>query len=88
MKIKQNESMFNDPLYVIKTRLSFSIYFLLDFTAHKVNLQNFYVNELTKWFVFEAVQSQFVFIMYKTLGYSLVSLYLIKHSCSFIKQYF
>ena len=56
MKIKQNESMFNDPLYVIKTRLPFSIYFLLDFTAHKVNLQNFYVNELTKWFVFEAVQ--------------------------------
>ena len=25
-------------------------------SSHKVNLQNFYVNELTKWFVFEAVQ--------------------------------
>ena len=24
--------------------------------SHKVNLQDFYVNELTKWFVFEAVQ--------------------------------
>ena len=24
--------------------------------SHNVNLQNFYVNELTKWFVFEAVQ--------------------------------
>ena len=24
--------------------------------SHKVNLQNVYVNELTKWFVFEAVQ--------------------------------
>ena len=23
--------------------------------SRKVNLQNFYVNELTKWFVFEAV---------------------------------
>ena len=32
---------------------------LLDFTAHtsnKVNFQIFYVNELTKWFVFEAVE--------------------------------
>ena len=26
-------------------------------------------------------------VQYKTLGYCLVSLYLIKHSCSFIKQY-
>ena len=56
----------------------------------KLNLQNFYVNELTKWFAFEAVQytRSSYFIGYKTLGYRLVSLYLIKHSiCSFIKQY-
>ena len=39
--------------------------------SHKVNLQNFYVSELTKWFVFEAVQKH----------------KLIKHSCSFIIQY-
>ena len=26
------------------------------YDSHKVNLQNFYVNELTKLFVFEAVQ--------------------------------
>ena len=26
------------------------------YDSHKVNLQNFYVNELMKWFVFEAVQ--------------------------------
>ena len=58
-------------------------------SSHKVNLQNFYVNELTKWFVFEAVQQtrSSCFIRYKTLGYRLVSLYLIKHSCSFIIQY-
>ena len=39
-------------------RLPFSMYFLVDFTAHmhKVILQDFYANELTKWFVFEAVQ--------------------------------
>ena len=31
--------------------------FLVGFSgSHKVNLQNSYVNELTKWFVFEAVQ--------------------------------
>ena len=26
------------------------------YSSHKVNLQKFYVNELTKWYVFEAVQ--------------------------------
>ena len=30
--------------------------FLPGFYGSQVNLQNFYVNELTKWFVFEAVQ--------------------------------
>ena len=50
--------MFNDVFICDKERLPFSINFFLGFTAHmhKVNLQNFYVNELTKWFVFEAVQ--------------------------------
>ena len=33
------------------------------------------------------INSHFVFYQYKTLGYRLVSLYLIKHSCSFIIQY-
>ena len=26
------------------------------YRSHNVNLQNVYVNELTKWFIFEAVQ--------------------------------
>ena len=40
-----------------KERLPFLIEFLPGFYgSHKVNLQTFYVNELTKWFVFEAVQ--------------------------------
>ena len=26
------------------------------YDSHKMNLQNIYVNELTEWFVFEAVQ--------------------------------
>ena len=38
-----------------KARLPFSIYFLLDFTAHTRSIfKIFKVNELTKWFVFEA----------------------------------
>ena len=39
--------------------------------SHKVNLQNCYVNELTKWFVFEAVQKtrSSCFIRFKILGY-------------------
>ena len=34
----------------------FDIFLAGFYGSHKVNLQNFYVNELTKWFVFEAVQ--------------------------------
>ena len=56
--------------------------------SHKVNLQNFDVNGLTKWFVFESIQytCSSCFIRYKTLGYRLVSLYRIKHSWSFTIQ--
>ena len=37
--------------------LAFFKTFLAGFySSHNVNLQNFYVNELTKWFVFEAIQ--------------------------------
>ena len=40
-----------DTLQEMNTFLAGSVY-----GSHKVNLQTFYVNELTKWFVFEAVQ--------------------------------
>ena len=75
-------------VYGAKDTLSVFDKFLAE--LNKLNLQNFCVNDLTKWFVFEAVQytRSSCFIRYKTLGYPLVSLYLIKHySCSFIKQY-
>ena len=50
--------MFNDVIKCDKERLQFSINFFLDFTAQtrSCNLQNIYVKELTKWFVFEALQ--------------------------------
>ena len=49
--IKQKKYMFNETLAV------FDIFLAGFYGSHKVNLQlNVYVNELTKWFVFEAVQ--------------------------------
>ena len=42
-----------------KERLAFSINFFLVFTSYTKSIftsMNFYINELTKWFVFEAVQ--------------------------------
>ena len=42
-------SVFKDTLTVFDKFLSPGFY-----GSHKVNLQKFYVNELTKWFVFEA----------------------------------
>ena len=75
-----------------KARLPFSIYFLLDFTVHtrsifkmftSMNLRN---GSFLKPFNKLAVRV-LSGIKHLTLGYRLVSLYLIKHSCSFIKQY-
>ena len=50
--------MFNDVFICDKERLPFSINFFLDFTVHTRSIITIfsYVNELTKWFVFEAVQ--------------------------------
>ena len=49
--------MFNDVFICDKNTLAVFDIFLAEFySSHKVNLQNFCVNELTKWFVFEAVQ--------------------------------
>ena len=57
MKIKQKKCMFNDIFKCDKNTLAIFDTFLAGFYgSHKVNLQNVYVNELTKWFVFEAVQ--------------------------------
>ena len=59
MKIKQKKYMFNKCLVFIcdkDTLAVFDIFLAGFYGSHKVNLQNFYVNELTKWFVFEPVQ--------------------------------
>ena len=59
MKIKQKKYMFNECLVFIcdkDTLAVFDIFLAGFYGSHKVNLQNFYVNELTKWFVFEVVQ--------------------------------
>ena len=49
--------MFTDVFICDKDTLAVCGKFLPGFYgSHKVNLQNFYVNGLTKWFVFEAVQ--------------------------------
>ena len=49
--------MFNDVFICDKDTLAVFDKFLPGFYgSHKVNLQNVYVNELTKWLVFEAVQ--------------------------------
>ena len=59
MKIKQKK--YNTCLMSVficdkDTLAVFDIFLAGFYGSHKVNLQNFYVNELTKWFVFEAVQ--------------------------------
>ena len=54
--------MFNECVYVIKNAID---KFLPGFYgSHKVNLQNFTsMIELTKWFVFEAVQFRYYIVI-------------------------
>ena len=65
--------------------MPFSINFLLDFTAHTRSIVKVFTSMNLRNGSFLKPRSS-CFIRYKTLGYRLVSLYLIKHSCSFIKQ--
>ena len=86
--------MFNECLICCRDSLAVFDKFLAGFCgSHKANLQNVYDNELTKWFVFEAVK------LFNKLAVRVLSginsrlsprvliKHLIKHSCSFIKQY-
>ena len=66
---------------------------MLSQESWKVHTRSIFSKFLRQWtykmvrFWSRSISSQFVFYqIYKTLGYRLVSLYLINHSCSFIKQ--